>query len=222
MHSKDFAELLGAFIGDGWISENKKGGKMLVISGNPKDEKEYYKGLAWLWKNEFGNKIEPREFAYWGTYGIMCCRKDIVKCFEYAGMIKGNKASSCEVPKEILNNEELYAPFIRGVFDTDGSIFFRKSYNKNASKWQKIKHHIPTVQIASVPPSLIEAMRKMLSALGFKFSASKYVPKNKSWNTTYFLRLYWKWNAVRFFGRIKPRNARHLIKFEKWLTKGFY
>jgi len=222
MHSKEFVELLGAFTGDGWISKNKKGGRTLVISGNPKDEKEYYQWLAGLWEKEFAKKIKPRDFSYWETFGIMCCTSEIVKRFEKAGMTVGKKAAVCKVPKDILNNKKLYTPFIRGLFDTDGSTFFKKSYNKNASKWQKSNKHIPTIQIASVSPSLIKSIRKMLLVFGFKFPLSKYVPKNKNWNTMYYLRLSGKKNAVRFFECIKPKNARHLIKFEKWLTKGFY
>lgn len=64
MHSKEFVELLGAFTGDGWISKNKKRGLTLVISGNPKDEKEYYQWLAGLWEAEFANTIKPRAFSY--------------------------------------------------------------------------------------------------------------------------------------------------------------
>jgi len=222
MHSKEFTELLGAFTGDGWISKNKKGGRTLVISGNPKDEKEYYQLLSGLWEKEFGDEIKPRDFSYWGTFGIMCCSSKIVKRFEKAGMLTGNKAAICKVPKDILNNKNLYSPFIRGLFDTDGSIFFKKSYNKNASRWQKSKNHVPTIQFASASGSLIESTKEMLSIFGFKFLLSKYVSKNKNWNTMYFLRLSGKMNAIRFFECIKPKNIKHLAKFEEWLTKGFY
>ena len=215
MHSEEFVELLGAFTGDGWISKNKKGGRTLVISGNPKDEKEYYQWLSELWEKEFGNKIKPRDFSYWGTYGIMCCTSETVKCFEKAGMVTGKKATICKVPKDILKNNRLYSPFIRGLFDTDGSIYFKKSYNKNASKWQKNKHHIPTIQFASASESLIKSIKKMLSIFGFKFLLSRYISKNKNWNTMYFLRLSGKMNAIRFFECITPKNPRHLIKFDK-------
>ena len=36
-----FSELLGAFAGDGWMSKSKNS-IALFITGNPKDEKEYY------------------------------------------------------------------------------------------------------------------------------------------------------------------------------------
>jgi len=222
MHSKEFAELLGAFTGDGWISKNKKGGLTFVICGNPKDEKEYYQRVARLWEAEFAGKIKPRAFPYWGTFGVMCCNRKIIKQFESAGMARGKKANICKVPEEIQKNKVLYVPFIRGLFDTDGSIFFKKSYNKNASRWQKSNNHIPVIQIASVSQSLIESIRKMLSSLGFKFLFSKYAPKNKNWNTTYYLRLSGKINTINFFARVQPKNSRHRLRFEKWLTKGFY
>lgn len=222
MHSKEFVELLGAFTGDGWISKNKKGGQTLVISGNPKDEREYYQRIALLWKKEFMKGIKPRSFSYWGTYGIMCCNPEIIKHFKKAGMQTGRKAAICEVPKAVLDNKELHVPFIRGLFDTDGSTYFKKFYNKNASRWQKSKKHIPTIQFASASISLIKSTKEMLSQLGFNFPLSKYISKHKKWNTMHFLRMTGKINATKFFECIEPKNLRQLTKFEQWLSKGFY
>jgi len=179
MHSREFAELAGAFTGDGWISKNRKGGTTLVISGNPKDEKEYYKRIAKLWKKEFGKEMKPREFHYWKTHGIMCCNPEIIDKFERAGLKVSRKAAVCKVPKEIIKNKESHLPFIRGLFDTDGSIFFGKSHNKNASRWQKEKHHIPTVQFASVSLSLINTLKRMLEGQKFNFPLYKYTPKKE-------------------------------------------
>ncbi len=220
MVSKEFAELTGAFVGDGWIS--KSTGYTLVISGNPKDEKDYYKRITRLWKKEFNQKIIPRAFLYWSTYGIMCCKPEIIKNFTNAGLFCGKKAKTVNVPKVILINKEFHAPFIRGLFDTDGCIYFDKSYNKNASKWQKDNRHIPAVEFTSVSFSLIKSIKTMLHKMGFKFALRKNEPKNKRWSVCYKLRLRGKKNVKTFFHKIQPKNKRHSSKFTSWLSKGFY
>lgn len=63
MTSKEFAELLGAFAGDGWISKGNSG-LTLFISGNPKNEVEYYDRIKWLFNKAFAIEVKPRNFEY--------------------------------------------------------------------------------------------------------------------------------------------------------------
>ncbi len=168
MMSNYFAELLGAFVGDGWMSKTNSG-ISLFITGNPKDEKEYYKRIISLFKKEFLVVLEPRDFKYWGTYGIYTGRKEIIHKFIEAGMPVGNKSICVKVPMEIKNNKELYIAFLRGLFDTDGCISFSKSYNKNASKWQKEKRHIPRVSITTISKDLAQEVNSMFNNINLNF-----------------------------------------------------
>jgi hypothetical protein len=95
---KYFAELLGAFAGDGWMSRGNSG-ISLFITGHPIDEKEYYdKRIKFLFKKVFGVEVSPRHFPYWGTYGICVGKREIIGEFINAGMAVGRKASSVAVP----------------------------------------------------------------------------------------------------------------------------
>ena len=64
MHLNYFSELLGAFAGDGWMSQNNNS-IALFITGNPKDEKEYYnKRIKFLFQKVFAIELKPRDFKY--------------------------------------------------------------------------------------------------------------------------------------------------------------
>jgi len=218
---KSFSELLGAFAGDGWMSKGSSG-ISLFITGNPKDEREYYdKRISVLFKKTFKIKVLPREFPYWGTYGICVGKRFVTKEFISAGMTVGKKCNTVKVPATTIANPKLYAPFICGLFDTDGCIYFKKSYNKNASKWQKANHHIPIIMIGTVSKNLATDSLKVLHFLGLKFSIRIMKPYNGNY-PTYRLELEGKAKAKEFFRKIKPKNKRHIDKFELWLSQGFY
>jgi len=218
---KYFAELLGAFAGDGWMSKGNSG-ISLFISGNPKDERDYYdKRIKFLFKKVFRKEVFPREFSYWGTYGICVGNKGITKEFISAGMIVGKKAHKVTVPEEIILNHFLYTSFIRGLFDTDGCIYFTKSYNKNASKWQKLTKHKPIITFKTVSFCLASQLKKLLKNCGVESGLRKSLPYNGNY-ASYELRIEGKKKAKMFFKVIKPKSIKHLAKFNLWLSQGFY
>jgi intein/homing endonuclease len=216
-----FAELIGAFVGDGWMSKTNSG-TSLFISGNPKDEKPYYdERIKFLFNKIFKIEIKPRHFEYWGTYGCYVGKKEVISKFVNAGLPIGSKSIIVKVPNQIIKNKKLYKPFIRGLFDTDGSIYFSKSYNKNASKWQKEKHHIPIAAISTSSEKLAKDTLKMLKSLKFKYSY-RICKSKKGYHPSHKLEIEGTKNVKLFFKQIKPKNKKHNDKFEEWLTQGFY
>jgi intein/homing endonuclease len=150
----EFAELYGAFAGDGWIGRGS-GGLSLFITGNPADEKDYYwKRIRPLFKETTGLVVMPRAFEYWGTFGVMVCRREIIEKFLSVSAPIGKKARIITVPDFALSDSGLFVAFSRGLFDTDGCISFHKSYNKNASVWQKTNRHRPRIFFSTVSYSL--------------------------------------------------------------------
>ncbi len=217
----EFSELLGAFVGDGWTSQGNNS-KMLVISGNPLDEKEYYERIKGLFKQVFGIEVRPRHFHYWKTYGVMVCKPKIIEEFHKMGMPLGHKSSIVTVPTSVLNDKKFHVPFLRGLFDTDGTIYFQKSYNSNASKWQKNHRHVPIIELCSVSPDLMKSVYKMFRDLGFNFRFVKKRISKRGRYTEHKIRITGKGNIRRFFKEVHPKNQRHVNKFNLWLKQGFY
>ncbi len=221
MVDKYFAELLGAFAGDGWMSKGNSG-ISLFLTGNPNNEKNYYDNrISFLFNKVFHISVHPRDFYYWGTYGVCVGKKSVTNEFIFVGMIVGKKAHKVTVPSSIVSNPKLYTSFIRGLFDTDGCISFKKSYNKNASKWQKTVRHKPIITFVTVSKKLAVCVREMFLSIGLEFAIRKQPPCNGNYYS-YELRIESKKKAKRFFSIIKPKNSKHLRKFTVWLAQGFY
>jgi intein/homing endonuclease len=218
----NLAELAGAFAGDGWISRGNSG-STLFISGNPKDERNYYDNrIVPLLNETFKVKIRAREFRYWGTYGILTCNKNVLESFLKLGFTTGKKAFCVKVPDCIKENNALHKHFIRGLFDTDGCIYFQRSYGDSSSMWQKKYRHRPVVSISTISLCLYEELCSMLNSLGFKFYKKKPHKGKTNKNLVYTLKVESKENVKKWFSEIKPANEKHLNRFNKWLEKGYF
>lgn len=219
---KEFAELIGAFIGDGWISRGNSG-LSLFISGNPKDEKAYYNNkIVPLFSKTFNFQAKAREFPYWGTYGILIANQAVINRFIQEGMPVGKKALNIGIPDGIKKNKKLYNHFLRGYFDTDGCIHFQKSYGSVASKWQKQYRHRPVIEFSTVSATLCNDVQEMASQLNFNFRNKRPHKGKKDKNPAYRLRLEGKENVKRWFLEIKPNNKKHVDRFKIWKNKGYF
>jgi len=217
----EFAELAGAFSGDGWISKSNYK-YSLFITGNPKDEKEYYERIRFLFSKNFSVEVIPRPFPYWKTFGICIGNQEVISKFIELGLPVGKKSHIIDVPNSLRNNLKLEIAYLRGLFDTDGCIYFQKSYNKNASKWQKSVRHKPVILFVSMSRNLMDSISKILTKLEIHFREEKpYVPRYSK-TPLYRLRLEGKRNIKYFFEKVEPGNLKHINKFKKWLRQGFY
>ncbi|MBU2560893.1 MAG: hypothetical protein KKD17_01250 [Nanoarchaeota archaeon] len=158
----EIAEILGAFIGDGWIESDKDA---LYITGSPIEDKLYYdRHLAPLFSRNF-IPVKPRNFQYWGVYGIVTYKKEaILKALRF-GFKPGYKALKAEIPEEImLSTPKPKKAVLRGIFDTDGSFWCEKSRSKTSTTWKRTHNHHPELRISSCSRKLLEQIRELLNA----------------------------------------------------------
>ena len=186
--NEKFAEFLGALAGDGHMN---KVTYEISISMDKDLDKQYAKQVLKLYKELFDIKAR--------TY----IQKDYnkIKCFAYSKELVnylsnkynipiGKKKGNLRIPKQIKNNKPLLRAYIRGLFDTDGSIH---------------RHHPKTAMlgIISRDPAFIKDVKQALVKLNFTVSLS-----NKN------LYIYKKKEIDRFFKEIKPSNAKHNYKYK--------
>ncbi len=217
-----FAELYGAFAGDGWISRGNSG-LTLFITGNPADEKEYYrKRIRSLFKETVGLSVVPRDFKYWGTFGVMVCRKKIIETFISMGAPIGKKAQTIKVPDFVLSTASFFIAFARGLFDTDGCVDFRKSYGSNASIWQKTHYHRPRAFFATVSYPMALGLQQGFQKTGLWPALRPCKPSGKCKSVHYRLEFEGKKKVSAFFAKMGLQNPKHLAKFNRWRKQGFY
>ena len=221
----EISEILGAFTGDGWITSSLKS---LYITGNSSEEREYYDYfLGPLFSKHF-SKVTPKEFIDWKVYGIGCHKSKIIsKCLSL-GFQSGPKALVAKTPHSIYNsqNKEIKIAFIRGFFDTDGSIWFDKSRAKTTiSHWKKKYHYSPRITLGSCSKILLEQIQIMLTQLNInsklRQSAKKGRKCNRNINNFYVLIIQKKEDILTWIETIGTNNPRHQTRIDVWKIHGF-
>ncbi|MEK6812969.1 MAG: hypothetical protein AABX86_02525 [Nanoarchaeota archaeon] len=135
----ELAEVCGIHAGDGYLRGGIKNRWELDISGHV-EEKEYYDlHIKNLFEKVFRINIHCRFFPGRNTYGFVIRDKDIIKFMHDLGFPYGAKSTIVKVPDKIMNSNDsvLLSRFLRGLFDTDGSVHFRRSYGKKYTEFKK-------------------------------------------------------------------------------------
>lgn len=218
------AEILGAFIGDGWIESKKTS---LYITGSPTEDKEYYnKWLGPLFSKHF-TKVKPRLFPYWRVYGIVTYKKEVVKKAIDIGFQTGKKSSNVEIPTYILKtkNSKVIKSILRGIFDTDGSFWCEKSRAKTSSEWKRTHNYHPELRITSCSEKLLKQIQFLLKKLEIE---STIVQKNKKGfvcgrnvNDSYALNIRKIKEIEKWFKLIGTNNPRHKTRYLVWKKLGY-
>lgn len=129
-----FAELLGALAGDGFIGNYgvRKQQFMVQLTGHRLHDKEYFKYLERIIA-----RYVPQKTIHYQVKGntlrlIIYSRTLFLMFRDDWGFPVGKKADKLAIPPRIRLHDSTMRAFIRGLFDTDGCVFFdgRKHYRR--------------------------------------------------------------------------------------------
>lgn len=181
-YSRELSEFIGILLGDGHLTPTQ----VAVTLGNK--EKGYVRYIAKLIHRIFG--IEPKTTKVGDGYHVVYFGStDIVRWLLSMGLVFNKVKSQVDVPPWIFSDKVYMKGFIKGFFDTDGSIY-------------KLRFG---VQLGFTNRSLplLKSLRHCLSLLG-------YNPSNISCFRIYLTR---QGDIARFFQEINPANAKHQDRF---------
>lgn len=119
-YSEKLAEFVGIILGDGGISENQ-----VTITLNSIDDCEYGDFVIGMVNNLFGVKPSIHKKRGCNANNIVVSRKKLVKfCSEKLGLKIGNKVKQqVDIPQWIIKDKKFKIACLRGLMDTDGSVF---------------------------------------------------------------------------------------------------
>jgi intein/homing endonuclease len=221
--NNQLAEICGIHSGDGYLRGEGKRWE-LDISGNVEEKNYYDYNVKLLFESFFKIKINCRIFNSRNTYGFVIRDREIIKFVHNLGFPYGNKSTTVKVPNFILNsnNKEIIKSFIRGLFDTDGCISFRKRTQGKYSEFKRVHHYYPVIKFSSVSKQLIQNLTILLQKLEYdKIKFYIYKPKKKTENLRYIIVLYGDDKSNKFLKEIKPKNPVKLSRFLLWKKIGF-
>jgi intein/homing endonuclease len=216
------AEIIGVILGDGHIEHGKRyPGKIMYlvnIAGSCSEDQTYY-----------NSHINPMFFELFNTQFTISSRRNdelilnlyskaISTFFVNQGIKSGNKTDDNFIPKHILqSNNEVILGLIRGVFDTEGSITFKKNYFG--------KHSHPIISLKMKSFNFVSQIKKLLENIGFNiifYKDTYYDKRSNKESIRYRIDIAGKKNLKKFIDLIGFKNPRHSTKIEIWNKHGFY
>ncbi|MFH1592831.1 MAG: LAGLIDADG family homing endonuclease [Candidatus Woesearchaeota archaeon] len=217
--TSDIAYLSGVFAGDGSLNyREKKHEYSLKCVGNPKDEKDFYhKVVSIKFEKSFGLKPLVRHFDSNTTFGFTIYSKELFYYFtKTIGLPFGIKYDNLKIPEIFLKDKILIISFIRGVFDTEGCITFKKRY--------RTYPYYPVISISSKSKVFIKQIVKALKEIGLKpveiYDYNVKDPRtNKGPTIINRIELNGKTKLEQWLNKIGSFNPKHLNKIKRWKGK---
>lgn len=172
-------------MGDGYVYENN-GRYQIGIVGNPTTDKEYFSYLKDLIFQEFGVHVKIK-YRSRGLRIVFRSKEVVHFLLNDLEMIFGkDKSESTCIPYHIRKNGELVKSTIRGIIDTDGSIFVA---DKPGSP------RYPSIEIKTCSYRLAHQLRDILKDSGFRVANIWSVLSKNSKRTAYTVPLNGKKNV---------------------------
>jgi len=200
--TEGIAELTGALIGDGYIYRNHRKYQIGFV-GNPKTDREYFKKLQKLileeWKKKAKIKFRERGIR------IVIDSKEI--CEFLINELKiphgEGKCEKVKIPEEILEDWRLVRNTIKGIVDTDGSVFVAKKPGIEC---------YPSIEITTTSKVLARQLREILVKKNFRVAKIWSYKSKTSKRTAYKVPLNGKENIRKWINEIGFSNISKLKK----------
>lgn len=206
-----FAEFYGVLIGDGCISKYISYGNLhyeIRIDGNSVTDLDYYntfllnlihKATGIYPKMRFRNDCN-------GIYIKFCSKSLAFFLNTKLGFPFGKKnENGLLISDKILSDTSLLRRTLRGLFDTDGSLYFTKNDRNKVRKY-------PILEISTRSPLLLSQLKIILDSMGFKTKIRHYKDA---------IKLHGKKNLLRWFELIGSNHPDKNSKFLFWKKFGY-
>jgi len=197
---RNFLEFFGALIGDGWLGVYRCKDKetwTIGMSGHSKDDKEYLLRIRTIIKKTFNRKATLKYKKDCNGMEINFAHKNLVMFLNKNFSFPIGKKENLSLPEFIINDWNKFKYVVRGIFDTDGSLYFD---NKNT------KFLYPVIDITMMEPILIDQLTKKLCENGFR--AIK--------NSDHRIKIKGKEQMKKWFIEFRPKNNKHINKYKFW------
>lgn len=197
-HSNKFAELIGILIGDGGISPFQ-----VRVTLGLKTDKEYAHYVKLLFEQLFRVRPSLLESKDRSTIEVVVSSRALVKLLNKAGLPLGNKIKQgIDIPNWIKRNHNFSKLCLRGIFDTDGSVYLDK-------------HRIKGTDYVSMNIAVVSASSNLLTSINEILVRESFTPTRTSKKS---IRLRRTTEVMEFFRVVGSKNSKHVKKFDSFLA----
>ena len=200
------AEFIGILTGDGYIGvyTEKYDYRVEIVGHKTLDNKYLTNYVSFLIKSLFNINSNIILRNDQNTMCLRICSKTLVKFIESIGFPTGKKGQ-IGIPNWILRNKDYMLAFMKGLFDTDGSLALKKGRAKK-------RKYEPCIKITSSSKQLRNLSYDFLIKQGFNLSKYK---EFKDTGITYSLQIFKQANIPKWMNLIGSSNEKHLAKYRK-------
>ncbi len=216
----EVAEILGICVGDGCISVTKRYSEF-ALSGDMKEERAYYDNWVMPLLNKkiflpvLGKELKAKEYPKLGTYGVITFEKRVVERLLQLGLQPSPKKDH-GVPEQIKQGNHLSKKrFLRGLFDTDGSMVFEKNYSVKSER-----HIRPKILFGGVSKRLIYDCIGICKELDFTPRIRNPWKGKRDKRNVYGFAIYRKMEIKRWLEEIGFKSPKHTTKIAIWEKTG--
>ena len=154
------AEIVGVSFGDGSLTKRKDNKLRFQMRGNIEEREYYDKHIKPLFDNSLGTMHIANYSGKKPYYGISSDSQEICKRLNLLGIPIGPK-KELSIPQWIKQEQGYLRNFLRGIVDTDGSVFCGRDYNYPRKRHGKLR-----MSIGSTSSILISDIGKSLKDFG--------------------------------------------------------
>ena len=205
--NEKFAEFYGILMGDGCISRYLNGGYMKYefrIDGHATTDLKYYSYVRGLIKNVFEKDVFVRNRNDCHGIFLKFQSKKAATFFNKTLSFPFGKKKDLKFPTVLLNNSLFLKKALRGLFDTDGSLYFTKN-NSSIRKY-------PIIEISTHDSLLLYELVEILLFLGFNPKLSYFKDSVK---------LHGKKELSKWMGEIGTSHPHKRNLYLFWKKKGY-
>lgn len=211
--TSEFCEFYGAMLGDGCIGIYQYGNRLprhtVLLTGSMYDRDYYVFKIIPILNKLYGDCFWLRKKSNANALLLRSYQKTPYICLRKFGFPTGKKHNLI-IPPCFFQNTQYVKACIRGIFDTDGSVYLRysKKYKNHA------KHYMyMNVQFKMTSPFLLRQIEVFLTTLGIVCN-NRYRD-----GTSTVLRITDQKSVHRFFALIEPSNFHHQKRYLYWAQR---
>lgn len=221
--NKLMAEVVGLAFGDGSLTKVGKSSLRFQLRGDVNSDREHYEQfIIPLFTKHITFPLIRRKVSTvtskppYPSFGIAIQSSVVGNALHELGIPIGRK-QELPVPKWIKENKEFSKAFLRGLLDTDGSVFCKKNYTTPTNKY----HRLIAVKIGITSKQLAEDISEMISSLGIRNDVRITKSKQANRKPCYHVKVSGNIHTIKWFKLIGSNNPKHLSKYQVWQAFGF-
>ena len=198
IRSPELAEFIGIIVGDGGLPGNHQ----LTITFNNKTDYEYAEYICNILKRLFSLSYYIRKRKDSNGADIVVSSSNLIEFLLKQGLVKGNKVrNQIRVPNWIYERLEYRIACLRGLIDTDGSLYFHR-YISNFKPYTYLK-----LCFTNRSKPLLNFVFNTLSKLNYKV----YLNGDN-------VSIYSMSGVKRYFAEIGTHNTKRLKRFRNYFA----